>query len=38
MDNGLNLGTQVNVDYDAVPAAGKYITDTARIFKLDYTL
>lgn len=34
----LSLGTQVNFDYDAVPAAGKQTTDTALIFKLDYTL
>ncbi|MFN3750288.1 MAG: DUF481 domain-containing protein [Thiobacillus sp.] len=38
MGNGLSLGAQVNVDYDAVPAAGKDSTDTALIFKLDYTL
>lgn len=38
MGNGLSLGTQVNVDYDAVPAAGKDTTDTALIFKLDYAL
>lgn len=38
MGNGLSLGTQVNVDYDAVPAAGKESVDTALIFKLDYTL
>lgn len=36
--NGLSLGTQVNLDYDAVPAAGKDTTDTALIFKLDYTI
>ncbi len=36
--NGLSLGTQINVDYDAVPAAGKDTTDTALIFKLDYTI
>ena len=34
----LSLGTQVNYDYDAVPAAGKKTTDTALIFKLDYSL
>lgn len=34
----LSLGTQVNFDYDAVPAAGKDSTDTALIFKLDYAL
>ncbi|MEW6416125.1 MAG: DUF481 domain-containing protein [Pseudomonadota bacterium] len=38
MGNGLSLGAQVNLDYDAVPAAGKDSTDTALIFKLDYTL
>lgn len=38
MGNGLSLGTQVNVDYDAVPAAGKETTDTALIFNLDYAL
>lgn len=36
--NGLSLGAQVNLDYDAVPAADKDSTDTALIFKLDYTL
>lgn len=36
--NGLNLGTQLNLDYDAVPAAGKESTDMALIFKLDYAL
>ena len=34
----LSLGTQLNFDYDAVPASGKQSTDTALIFKLDYTL
>lgn len=34
----LSLGTQVNFDYDAVPAAGKQSSDTALIFKLDYAL
>lgn len=34
----LSLGTQLNFDYDAVPAAGKKTTDTAVIFKLDYAL
>lgn len=34
---GLSLGTWVNVDYDAVSAAGKDTTDTAPIFKLGYT-
>lgn len=34
----LSLGTQLNFDYDAVPAAGKKTTDTALIFKLDYSL
>jgi len=34
----LSLGTQVNFDYDAVPAAGKDTTDTALIFKLDYSI
>ena len=38
MGNGLSLGTQVNIDYDAVPAAGKESADTALIFKLDYAL
>ncbi len=38
MGNGISLGTQVNVDYDAVPAAGKETTDTALIFNLDYAL
>jgi len=38
MGNGLSLGAQVNVDYDAVPAAGKDTTDAALIFKLDFTL
>lgn len=38
MGNGLSLGAQVNLDYDAVPAAGKDSTDTALLFKLDYTL
>ena len=36
--NGLSLGTQVNVDYDPVPAAGRETTDTAVIFKLDYKI
>jgi len=34
--NGFSLGSQVNVDYDAVPAAGKGSTDTTLLFKLDY--
>lgn len=34
----LSLGTQLNLDYDAVPAAGKETTDMALIFKLDYAL
>lgn len=34
----LSLGTQLNFDYDAVPAAGKETTDIALIFKLDYSL
>lgn len=34
----LSLGTQVNFDYDAVPATGKQSSDTALIFKLDYAL
>ncbi|MFP5403152.1 MAG: YdiY family protein [Gammaproteobacteria bacterium] len=38
MGNGLSLGAQVNLDYDAVPATGKDSTDTALLFKLDYTL
>lgn len=38
MGNGLSLGTQVNFDYDAVPAAGKGSADTALLFKLDYTI
>lgn len=32
----LSLASQVNFDYDAVPAAGKDTTDSALIFKLDY--
>lgn len=36
--NGLSLATQLNADYDAVPAAGRESTDTALIFKLDYTI
>ncbi|MFH1819094.1 MAG: DUF481 domain-containing protein [Pseudomonadota bacterium] len=38
MGNGFSLGAQVNFDYDAVPAAGKGSTDTALLFKLDYTI
>ena len=38
LGNQLSLGSQVNFDYDAVPAAGKDSTDTALIFKLDYAL
>jgi len=38
MGNGLSFGTQVNFDYDAVPAAGKDTTDTDLIFKLSYAL
>lgn len=38
MGEKLSVGAQVNVDYDAVPAAGKDTTDTALIFKLDYAL
>ncbi len=38
MGNGLSLASQLNADYDAVPAAGKASTDTALIFKLDYTI
>lgn len=38
MGNGLSLGAQLNVDYDNVPAPGKQTTDTALIFKMDYTL
>ncbi|MFP5506756.1 MAG: YdiY family protein [Gammaproteobacteria bacterium] len=38
MGNGLGFGAQVHADYDAVPAPGKQTTDTALIFKLDYTL
>ncbi len=34
--NGFSLGSQVNFDYDAVPAAGKGSTDTTLLFKLDY--
>ena len=34
--NGMSLGARGNVDYDAVPAAGKDSTDTALSFK-DYT-
>lgn len=34
----LSLASQVNFDYDAVPAAGKDTTDSALIFKLDYAL
>lgn len=36
--NGFSLGSQVNFDYDAVPAAGKGSTDTSLLFKLDYTI
>lgn len=36
--NGLSLGSQVNFDYDGVPAAGKNSADTTVIVKLDYTL
>ena len=32
----LSLASQVNFDYDAVPAAGKDTTDSALICKLDY--
>jgi putative salt-induced outer membrane protein YdiY len=32
------VGTQVNFDYDNVPAIGAEKTDTALIFNLDYTL
>lgn len=32
----LNLSTQVNVDYDNTPAAGKDTTDTALIFSVGY--
>ena len=38
MGNRFSLGTQVNFDYDAVPAAGKGSADTALLFKLDYTI
>lgn len=38
MSKKLSVGAQVNLDYDAVPAAGKDTTDTALIFKLDYAL
>jgi putative salt-induced outer membrane protein YdiY len=38
MGKGFSLGTQVNFDYDAVPAAGKGSADTALLFKLDYTI
>lgn len=30
------LRSQVNFDYDTVPASGKETTDRARIFKRDY--
>ena len=33
MGNGLSLGTQVNIDCDAVPAAGKDTIDTALTLK-----
>ena len=36
--NGLSLATQLNADYDAVPAAGKESGDTMLIFKLDYVI
>src|SRR3569623_1682396 len=38
MGKGFSLGSQVNFDYDAVPAAGKGNADTALLFKLDYTI
>lgn len=34
----LSLSTQMNFNYDAVPAAGKKTNDAALIFKLDYSL
>ncbi|MBT9567162.1 MAG: DUF481 domain-containing protein [Thiobacillus sp.] len=34
----LSLAMQLNVDYDAVPAAGKKTTDIALISRLDYSL
>lgn len=34
----LGVGAHVNVDYDNVPAAGQKKTDTALIFKLDYSI
>lgn len=36
VSKSLSLGTQVNFDYDGVPAAGKQSSDTVLIFKLDY--
>jgi len=36
--NRISLGGQVNVDHDALPAAGKGGTDTAQIFKPDDTI
>ena len=38
LGNQLSLASQLNLDYDAVPAAGKDSTDTALIFKLDYAI
>lgn len=32
----LNFGTQINLDYDALPAPGKDSTDTALIFSVGY--
>jgi len=34
----LGVGAHVNVDYDNVPATGRKKTDTALIFKLDYSI
>lgn len=38
MGTGLSLASQVNFDYDAVPAAGKESADTMLMFKLDYAI
>lgn len=38
MSDALALTTQLNFDYDNVPAAGKKTTDTALILGIDYSL
>lgn len=34
----LGVGAHINADYDNVPAAGQKKTDTALVFKLDYSI